>query len=128
MIYIFLSQNCFSSADNPSFFLHILQYWVSQGNKWCEFCKIYIANNNLSIRTHELGQRHKDNVAKRLANMRKEGAAREKEQKEAARALEQIETVSYDSIIVNDFEFFCSSLLEQIIVILSFSIALFLSR
>ncbi|OAY81964.1 zinc finger protein ZOP1 [Ananas comosus] len=68
------------------------EYWVSQGNKWCEFCKIYIANNNLSIRTHELGQRHKDNVAKRLANMRKESTAREKEQKEAARALEQIET------------------------------------
>ncbi|URE20898.1 U1 zinc finger, partial [Musa troglodytarum] len=36
-------------------------YWVSQGNKWCDFCKIYIANNPLSIRTRELGQRHKDN-------------------------------------------------------------------
>ncbi|XP_010907877.1 zinc finger protein ZOP1 isoform X1 [Elaeis guineensis] len=67
------------------------EYWVSQGNKWCDFCKIYISNNPLTIRTHELGQRHKDNVAKRLASMRKENAAREKEQKEAARALEQIE-------------------------------------
>ncbi|XP_010268717.1 PREDICTED: zinc finger protein ZOP1 [Nelumbo nucifera] len=67
------------------------EYWVSQGNKWCDFCKIYIANNPMSIRTHELGQRHKDNVAKRLASMRKENAAKEKEQKEAARALEQIE-------------------------------------
>ncbi|KAG9450860.1 hypothetical protein H6P81_010825 [Aristolochia fimbriata] len=67
------------------------EYWVSQGNKWCDFCKIYIANNPLSIRTHELGQRHKDNVAQKLATMRKENAAKEKEQKEAARALEQIE-------------------------------------
>ncbi|KAF8405076.1 hypothetical protein HHK36_009973 [Tetracentron sinense] len=67
------------------------EYWVSQGNKWCDFCKIYIANNPLSIRTHELGQRHKDSVAKRLASMRKENAAKDKEQKEAARALEQIE-------------------------------------
>ncbi|XP_077213279.1 C2H2 and C2HC zinc fingers superfamily protein [Tasmannia lanceolata] len=67
------------------------EYWVSQGNKWCDFCKIYIANNPLSIRTHELGQRHKDSVSKRLASMRKENAAKEKEQKEAARALEQIE-------------------------------------
>ncbi|XP_073009964.1 zinc finger protein ZOP1 [Typha latifolia] len=67
------------------------EYWVSQGNKWCDFCKIYIANNPLSIRTHELGQRHKDSVAKKLATMRKESSAREKEQKEAARALEQIE-------------------------------------
>ncbi|CAN6459474.1 unnamed protein product [Victoria cruziana] len=67
------------------------EYWVSQGNKWCDFCKIYIANNPLSIRTHELGQRHKDNVAKRLSAMRKESAAKEKEKKDAARALEHIE-------------------------------------
>ncbi|XP_043707968.1 zinc finger protein ZOP1 [Telopea speciosissima] len=67
------------------------EYWVSQGNKWCDICKIYIANNPLSIRTHELGQRHKDNVTKRLASIRKENAAKEKEQKEAARALQQIE-------------------------------------
>ncbi|XP_078157358.1 C2H2 and C2HC zinc fingers superfamily protein [Carex rostrata] len=67
------------------------EYWVSQGNKWCEFCKIYISNNPASIRTHELGKRHKDTVALRLANMQKEGAAKEKEQKAAARALEQIE-------------------------------------
>ncbi|XP_011629143.1 zinc finger protein ZOP1 isoform X7 [Amborella trichopoda] len=67
------------------------EYWVSQGNKWCDFCKIYIANNPLSIRTHELGQRHKDNVATRLAAMRKENAAKEKEQKEALRDFEQLE-------------------------------------
>lgn len=67
------------------------RYWVSQGNKWCDFCKIYISNTTTSIRTHELGQRHKDNVAKRLASMRKDSAAKEKEQKNAALALEQIE-------------------------------------
>lgn len=70
------------------------QYWVSQGNKWCDFCKIFISNNPSTIRNHELGQRHKDNVAKKLANMRKENAAKDKEQKEAVRAIEQIEAVS----------------------------------
>ncbi|KAJ8766641.1 hypothetical protein K2173_001161 [Erythroxylum novogranatense] len=68
------------------------EYWVSQGNKWCDFCKIFISNNPASIRNHELGQRHKDNVAKRLASMREENIRKEKQQKEAARALEQIET------------------------------------
>ncbi|KAG5063277.1 hypothetical protein JHK85_004460 [Glycine max] len=67
------------------------RYWVSQGNKWCDFCKIYISNNPGSIRNHELGQRHKDNVSKRLAAMRKDNIAKEKEQKETARAIEQIE-------------------------------------
>lgn len=79
----------------------VSQYWVSQGNKWCNFCKIFISNNPSSIRNHELGQRHKDNVSKRLNTMREQKVAKEKEQKEAARALEQIEAVS--SYKCNDF-------------------------
>ncbi|KAF6162563.1 hypothetical protein GIB67_003109 [Kingdonia uniflora] len=67
------------------------EYWVSQGNKWCDFCKIFISNNPLSIRTHEMGQRHKDSVTNRLDSMRKENAAKDKKQKEAAKSLEQIE-------------------------------------
>lgn len=67
------------------------EYWVSQGNKWCDVCKIYISNNPSSIRNHELGTRHKENVTKRLANMRKENAAKDKEHKETVNALEQIE-------------------------------------
>ncbi|KAH9608525.1 hypothetical protein KSS87_018593 [Heliosperma pusillum] len=67
------------------------EYWVSQGNHWCDFCKIYISNNPATIRNHELGTRHKDNVTKRIADMRKEKAAKEKKQQEAARSLEQIE-------------------------------------
>ncbi|KAL6861820.1 hypothetical protein ACP4OV_017520 [Aristida adscensionis] len=67
------------------------EYWVSQGNKWCDFCKIFISNNPFSIRTHELGKRHKDNVTKRLSTMQKNSEAKEKEQQQAARALQQIE-------------------------------------
>lgn len=67
------------------------EYWVSQGNKWCDFCKIFISNNPSSIRNHELGQRHKDSVSKKITTMRQEKAAKDKQQKEAARALEQIE-------------------------------------
>ncbi|XP_042432051.1 zinc finger protein ZOP1-like [Zingiber officinale] len=73
------------------------EYWVSQGSKWCDFCKKYISNNPLSIRTHELGQRHKDNVTKRLATVRKESAAKEKQLKAAARALKDIETKAKQS-------------------------------
>lgn len=83
-----------SKTTKQFFFYPSPQYWVSQGNKWCDFCKIFISNNPSTIRNHELGQRHKDNVAKRLANMRKENAAKDKEQKEAVRAIEQIEAVS----------------------------------
>jgi WW domain-binding protein 4 len=61
--------------------------------------QIYISNNPSSIRNHDLGQRHKDNVAKRLDSMRKEGVAKEKAQKEAAQAIEQIEAVSIRNTI-----------------------------
>jgi WW domain-binding protein 4 len=90
-----------------------LQYWVSQGNKWCDFCKIFISNNPTSIRNHELGQRHKDNVAKKLDSMRKDNIAKEKQQKEAARALEQIEAVSdffyIKKVIITISCFLCNS-------------------
>lgn len=64
---------------------------MSQGNKWCDFCKIFLSNNPATIRNHELGQRHKENVAKRLTDMRKEKADKEKQEKDAAKALEKIE-------------------------------------
>ncbi|KAL8189123.1 hypothetical protein R6Q57_029384 [Mikania cordata] len=67
------------------------EYWVSQGKKWCDLCKIFITNSTSSIRNHELGQRHKENVTKRLANMRDEKIAKDKEKKETARVLTQIE-------------------------------------
>ncbi|XP_047332185.1 zinc finger protein ZOP1 [Impatiens glandulifera] len=75
------------------------EYWVSQGNKWCDICKIFISNNPASIRNHELGQRHKDNVGNRLTTMRKDKEAKDKEQKQTEKALEQIEAKakrSYD--------------------------------
>ena len=37
-------------------FIFYFQYWVSQGNKWCDFYKIFISNNPSSIRNHELGK------------------------------------------------------------------------
>ncbi|GAV61358.1 zf-U1 domain-containing protein [Cephalotus follicularis] len=67
------------------------EYWVSQGNKWCDFCKIYISNNPSSIRNHELGTRHKENVANRITAMREANVKKAKEEKEAVRAIQQIE-------------------------------------
>lgn len=75
-------------------FFFSFQYWVSQGKKWCDLCKIFISNNPSSIKNHDLGQRHKDAVTKRLANMREQKVAKDKETKETARVLTQIEEVN----------------------------------
>ncbi|EFJ31767.1 hypothetical protein SELMODRAFT_440013 [Selaginella moellendorffii] len=68
------------------------QYWVSQGNKWCEFCRIFIANNAVSIRSHELGLRHKDNVAKKVSKIHKDSINKEKEELRSIKELEHIES------------------------------------
>ncbi|KAG0625500.1 hypothetical protein M758_2G060300 [Ceratodon purpureus] len=67
------------------------EYWVSQGKKWCDYCKIFIANNATSLRNHEIGQRHKEAMAQRLTNMRKDNIAKEKEKQQALKDLERIE-------------------------------------
>lgn len=68
-----------------------MQYWVSQGKKWCDYCKIFIANNATSLRNHEIGQRHKEAMAQRLTIMRKDNIAKEKEKQQALKDLERIE-------------------------------------
>lgn len=84
-----------SYCVNALFLLCDVQYWVSQGKKWCDYCKIYIANNATSLRNHEFGQRHKESVAQRLATMRKDNIAKEREKQQAVKDLERIEVVSY---------------------------------
>jgi WW domain-binding protein 4 len=73
------------------------EYWVSQGNKWCDYCKIFLSNNPAGIRNHELGTRHKENVTKKLATLRKDKATKDKEAKAATKALEQIEAKAKSS-------------------------------
>ncbi|CAM8935349.1 unnamed protein product [Rhodiola kirilowii] len=73
------------------------EYWVSQGNKWCDFCKIFISNNPSSIRNHELGTRHKEAVDKRLDDVRKKNVAKEKDEKTTLKAFEQIEAKAKSS-------------------------------
>jgi WW domain-binding protein 4 len=86
------------------------EYWVSQGKKWCDYCKIYIANNPSSLRNHEYGQRHKESVATRLATIRKDTIAKEKEKHQALKDLERIEAVccSYHTYV------FCLSRLHSV--------------
>ncbi|KAL4588750.1 hypothetical protein LXL04_001645 [Taraxacum kok-saghyz] len=49
-------------------------------------CKCSISNNPSTIKNHDLGPRHKDNLAK-MSNMKEEKAAKDKEKKKSARVL-----------------------------------------
>lgn len=56
-------------------------YWKSQGRKFCDFCKCWIADNKPSIEFHEGGKKHKENVSKRLKEIHKNSAKQAKQNK-----------------------------------------------
>ena len=49
------------------------EYWKSNPRKFCDYCKCWFADNRPSIEFHEVGKKHKENVAKRLQEIGKKG-------------------------------------------------------
>uniref|UniRef100_A0A5S6QC12 Matrin-type domain-containing protein n=1 Tax=Trichuris muris TaxID=70415 RepID=A0A5S6QC12_TRIMR len=43
--------------------------WLSVGKKYCEICKCWYYNNAISANRHQMGGRHKANVAKKLREL-----------------------------------------------------------
>lgn len=40
-------------------FFVMADYWKSNAKKWCEICKIWIADNRIQVENHERGLKHK---------------------------------------------------------------------
>ncbi|CAD6214766.1 GSCOCG00004206001-RA-CDS [Cotesia congregata] len=66
-------------------------YWQSQGRKFCDFCKCWIADNRASIDFHENGKKHKENVTKRVKDIYKNSTKQAKIQKKFESDLEYME-------------------------------------
>ncbi|CAB4445659.1 unnamed protein product [Rhizophagus irregularis] len=71
--------------------LQLSEYWVSQQKHWCQYCRIYIADNKPSRTMHEQGKKHKENVEKFLRNIRRKDHENRKEEEKTRRELERIE-------------------------------------
>lgn len=68
-------------------------YWKSQGRKFCDFCKCWIADNKPSIEFHEGGKKHKENVSKRLKEIHKNSAKQAKQNRKFEDDLKKMENV-----------------------------------
>lgn len=68
-------------------------YWKSQGRKFCDFCKCWIADNKPSIDFHEGGKKHKENVSKRLKEIHKNSAKQAKQNKKFEDDIKKMENV-----------------------------------
>lgn len=75
------------------FFCSRADYWKSQGRKFCDFCKCWIADNKPSIEFHEGGRKHKENVQKRLKEIHKNSAKQMKQTKKFENDIKIMENV-----------------------------------
>ncbi|XP_070520265.1 WW domain-binding protein 4 isoform X2 [Cardiocondyla obscurior] len=69
-------------------------YWKSQGRKFCDFCKCWIADNKPSIDFHEGGKKHKENVSKRLKEIHKNSAKQAKQNKKFESDIKKMENAA----------------------------------
>ncbi|XP_058260014.1 WW domain-binding protein 4 [Hemibagrus wyckioides] len=53
-------------------------YWKSQPKKFCQYCKCWIADNKPSIEFHERGKNHKQNVAAKIEEIKKNSTEKAK--------------------------------------------------
>eukprot|EP00241_Pyramimonas_parkeae_P006825 CAMPEP_0114233958 /NCGR_PEP_ID=MMETSP0058-20121206/5458_1 /TAXON_ID=36894 /ORGANISM="Pyramimonas parkeae, CCMP726" /LENGTH=330 /DNA_ID=CAMNT_0001345615 /DNA_START=41 /DNA_END=1034 /DNA_ORIENTATION=+ len=70
------------------------EYWVSQGNHWCEYCKCWMNNNPKTIAIHTQGPKHKQNVEDRMRTIRRNAAGEKREEDLAKRTMASIEAAA----------------------------------
>jgi len=67
------------------------EYWKSQGNHFCKYCKCWISDNKMSRAIHEQGVRHKEAVEEKLSEIRRKQAAEVKVAKDETHFLKKME-------------------------------------
>ncbi|KAJ3026295.1 UNVERIFIED_CONTAM: hypothetical protein HDU68_005896 [Siphonaria sp. JEL0065] len=65
--------------------------WVSNKKYFCEYCRIFIADNKPSRTQHETGLKHKGNIEKHLTEVRKRDAEKRKQDEINKRIVDQVE-------------------------------------
>ncbi|XP_062852851.1 WW domain-binding protein 4 [Trichomycterus rosablanca] len=74
-------------------------YWKSQPKKFCQYCKCWIADNKPSIEFHERGKNHKQNVAAKIEEIKKNSIAKAKKEEKMSKefaAMEEAAIKAYE--------------------------------
>lgn len=74
-------------------------YWKSQPKKFCIYCKCWIADNKPSIDFHERGKNHKENVVKKISEIKQKSMAKAKEAEKMSKefaAMEEAALKAYE--------------------------------
>ncbi|KAG7268065.1 hypothetical protein CRUP_014926, partial [Coryphaenoides rupestris] len=77
-------------------------YWKSQPRKFCQYCKCWIADNKPSVEFHERGKNHKENVAAKIAEIKKKSIDKAKQEERMSKefaAMEEAAMKAYEEDI-----------------------------
>uniref|UniRef100_A0A2K5QCX9 WW domain-binding protein 4 n=1 Tax=Cebus imitator TaxID=2715852 RepID=A0A2K5QCX9_CEBIM len=74
--------------------LNLADYWKSQPKKFCDYCKCWIADNRPSVEFHERGKNHKENVAKRISEIKQKSLDKAKEEEKASKEFAAMEAAA----------------------------------
>jgi hypothetical protein len=70
------------------------EVWKSNENKFCKYCKCWVADNKMSQAGHEQGVRHKKAVEEKLSDMKRKAVSDMKSAKDEAHWLRKMEAAA----------------------------------
>ncbi|EFO22945.1 U1 zinc finger family protein [Loa loa] len=76
--------------------------WKSNARRFCEICKVWFADNRVSIEHHEGGQKHKAAIQAKLRELGKQNKQKEKEQSDLQVTLAMMESAASKSMGIGD--------------------------
>ena len=65
--------------------------WTSNVNKFCKYCKCWVADNTATWKIHEQGSRHKKAVEDKLLEMKRQALMTQKHTQDERHYLEKME-------------------------------------
>uniref|UniRef100_A0A8C5PKF8 WW domain binding protein 4 n=1 Tax=Leptobrachium leishanense TaxID=445787 RepID=A0A8C5PKF8_9ANUR len=66
-------------------------YWKSQPKKFCTYCKCWIADNKPSVEFHERGKNHKENVTKKINEIKQKSMDKAKKDEKMSKEFAAME-------------------------------------
>ncbi|VDN07856.1 unnamed protein product [Thelazia callipaeda] len=87
--------------------------WKSNARKFCELCKVWFADNRVSIEHHERGQKHKNAIQAKLREVGKKSKQKAQEQNRLQATLAMMETAARKSMQTNDDPSFSAEIISR---------------
>lgn len=69
-------------------------YWELQPKQFCEYCRCWIVDNRPSVYFLERGKNHKENVSKRVCEIKQQSLEKGKEEEKASKEFAAVEVAA----------------------------------